>query len=318
MAHETPTTNPLTQPDGTTPSSLWPALVPALRCPIGAEPMRVEGRALVCSAGHSFDLARAGYVNLLTTSRAAAHRPGDAPEMLRARERFLASGAYHPLADALATVVSDYLTREAAAQVPTGEALLVVDVGCGTGYYLAMVGERLRAEGLGQTRLLGIDAAPDAARLTARRLTQDALRGSALVADLWRGLPLHDGAVAVLLDIFAPRNPAEFARVLAPGGLLLIVIPQSGHLRELRSVVPLLAVEEAKEEHAVERLSPDFSLLTARPIAAEMTLAGPALRDLVAMTPTARHLHPEELDAIEGQAATTVSLACTLLTLQRR
>lgn len=313
---------PPAQP-GTSPSlsaveaGQWSAVTPALRCPVCGEVLTVSGRALACPNRHSFDLARAGYVNLLPSSRGAAHRPGDAPEMLRARAAFLASGAYQPLAERLSDVVAGYLSGSAG--TPSGgHSPMVVDVGCGTGYYLAAVGERLRAGGLEETRLLGIDAAPDAARITARRLSQDNLRGTALVADLWRGLPLRDGAADALLDIFAPRNPGEFARVLTPGGLLVVVVPQRGHLREVRSLVPLLAVEEDKEEHVLTRLSDGFSLLANEPVEAQMRLSGPALRNLVAMTPTARHLSPSELDALALRDEMDVSLACTLLALRRQ
>lgn len=301
----------------------WAALAPVLRCPICGESLRLEGHALVCATRHSFDLARAGYVNLLPSQRGAAHRPGDAPEMLRARDRFLQGGAYAPLAEAVAAAVAAFRAPRVDGARQPDVSPLVVDVGCGTGYYLRVVGERLRADGIARpdapVRLLGIDVATDAARTTARRLAgMEGIDGAALVADLRRGLPLRDGVADVLLDIFAPRDAKEFARVLAPGGLLVLLLPRAEHLRELRALVPLLNVEEDKEEHALARLASRFDLLGRQAIDETISLTGPALHDLVAMTPSARHLDPADLMGLEAHGPLDVTLACTLLTLRRR
>lgn len=309
------------QPEGqTSPGvAVWSALAPALRCPVCGEPMRLEGRALVCVKGHSFDLARAGYVNLVTSQRGAAHRPGDAPEMLRARERFFESGAYRPLAEQVAATVARFLGGQEQSAAPGSVPPLVVDVGCGTGYYLAVVGEELARRGK-RARLLGLDAASEAAKITARRLASlqlPGIEGSAAVADLWRGLPLRPHVADVLLDIFAPRDAAEFARVLAPDGLLVILVPLPEHLGELRALAPLLDIEEAKVDRVVERLAPTFVVRSQETITTTVMLGGPALRDLVAMTPSARHIDTAHLVGLAASGLTQITIACTILAMGR-
>src|SRR5258705_9927810 len=171
-------------------------VVRALRCPTCAEPFEASATALRCANGHSFDIARQGYATLVT-----GRAPGGAEtaEMVAARAELLAAGHLDPVARA----VTD-LARALAA--PDG---LVLDVGAGTGHYLATVLDALPAHH---------GVALDVAKAAVRRAARAHPRAAAVVADAWRGLPLADGCADLVLDIFAPRNGAEFRRVLRPGG----------------------------------------------------------------------------------------------------
>ena len=77
-----------------------------LACPIDAEPLNLKDRQLRCINGHCFDLARQGYVNLLPVQHKRSKHPGDSKEMVAARQRFLNTGTYEPVADALSALLS--------------------------------------------------------------------------------------------------------------------------------------------------------------------------------------------------------------------
>src|SRR4051812_23114708 len=195
--------------------------LPYLRCPVcGDTVARADARTLRCPRGHSFDIARQGYVNL-TTGRMP--HEGDSAGMIADRVAFLAAGHYDFIAAALA--------------VPTDG--LVVDAGTGTGWYLA---HALDASP-GATGL-GIDVSKPALRRAARAHR----RAGAVRADLWRTLPLADGSASLVLNVFAPRNGPEFHRVLRPGGTLLVVTPAADHLTELVAAYGLIHVDPDKAE----------------------------------------------------------------------
>jgi 23S rRNA (guanine745-N1)-methyltransferase len=161
---------------------------------------------------------------------------------------------------------------------------------------------------------LGLDAAKDAARLAAKRSPA----GQFVVADLRERLPIADGALQVLLNVFAPRNAAEFARVLAPTGVLLIVIPTPGHLHELRRALPLIGIEPDKRLRTVAHFGDRFALVGGRRIEYVMRLGVGEARDLIQMTPSARQVTPPMLARLEGLGDVRVTASCDLLHFRPR
>ena len=135
-----------------------------------------------------------------------------------------------------------------------------------------------------------------------------------LVANLKERLPLRDAAFHALLNIFAPRNPVEFARVLAPGGLLLIVIPGPEHLRQLRETLHLLNIEEDKQQHVRAQFSPPFEPVTTRHVTYELHLHKEELLQAVLMTPNYWHLTEETRRTLADmiELRTTVEFVCLL------
>jgi 23S rRNA (guanine745-N1)-methyltransferase len=266
------------------------ACVRFLACPVCHAAMRPAGAALRCAAGHAFDVAREGYVNLLVTRRRRTRMVGDTAAMVAARAGFLARGHYAPLADAVAELVARHLrSREGAG------AGCVVDAGCGTGYQLGRLRHRLLADGGPLPCLFGTDVSKHAVRRAAR----DHPEASFLVADTRAGLPLADHAAAAVLDVFAPRDGAEFARLLAPGGLLVVVTPGPAHLAELAAAVGLVGIQPEKQRAVADGLAPWFRPLAARRLRSTMELTGSEAAELARMGPSAWHLAPAALAAAE-------------------
>ncbi|WP_394215582.1 putative RNA methyltransferase [Brachybacterium vulturis] len=258
-----------------------------LECPHCHHRMRIDERTLRCPSGHSFDLARAGYVSLLTGAPATS---GDDDAMARARDGFLATGAYAPLRDAIGDLAPDTTGR-------------VLDIGGGTGYYLAGLLEELP-----QARGLGVDTSVRALRFAAR--AHD--RAAAAAWDVFTRFPLAEGSADLVLNVFAPRNPPEFARVLTPGGHLLVVRPAADHLAELRAAVPgMVGLDPRKEERLHAVLDPLFTTEEVREVRFPLAVSGQAAWDLVAMTPSARHVAPQALAEL-ADGTVTVSVLASL------
>ena len=214
-----------------------------LRCPICRLRLEARGGALACGNGHSFDLARDGYVNLLTGSRRRPAAGGDGAGQLRHRSAFLDAGHF------------DFITAEIAERLQhaeltsAGAGRNVLDAGCGTGHHLARIAAALGPGAAG----LGLDISAAAARLAARRWPGLAFA----VADLWSDWPVHDASIDIVLNIFAPRNVAEAARVLRTGGWLALVYPEADHLIELRRRHRLLDQQPEKARRYGEAASSD-------------------------------------------------------------
>jgi 23S rRNA (guanine745-N1)-methyltransferase len=243
--------------------------VDLLRCPVCADALEEREGTLCCATGHTFDIARQGYVNLVPG-------PGDSVAMVEAREAFLGAGHYRRLAEELA--------KDSTAASAPG---VVLDVGSGAGHYLACVLDAL-PERIG----LALDASSAALRRAARAHP----RSAAIGADAWQALPLRDGVAALILSVFAPRNAAEMARVLAPGGLLIAVTPTTRHLHELVGPLGLLSVPEDKADRLDAQLGSHFGLDERRTIEYSMFLAREEAAQLVRMGPSAWHVDEDSVD----------------------
>jgi 23S rRNA (guanine745-N1)-methyltransferase len=291
-----------------------------LICPVCEEPLTRTETGLRCPNSHQFDRAREGYVHLV-----GSRHPGDTRPMLRARRAFLERGHYRPLADLLETLAVahvgspsmriDVRTPAAggAGGVSEPVALGVLEVGCGEGYYIGGLRRALAAGLPNGSACLGLDVSKEAVRLAARRYPDVTF----VVADIKARLPIASGSIGLLLDVFAPRNPAEFARIVGPGGLLLVAIPAAAHLAELRAALPLLGIEPEKERHVAEQLSPAFTLRDAYSLEYPMRLASADIVDLLTMTPSAHHLSKEAIDAARGLAPLAVTAAFRVLAFSR-
>jgi 23S rRNA (guanine745-N1)-methyltransferase len=264
----------------------------------GGWPTGGDGNPAVigCPAGHRFDVARQGYLPLLGPH--SRTDTGDTAAMVAARASFLDAGWYAPIARAVAAAVAPAVDGPA------------VEVGAGTGYYLAAVtgppgaadrdgAARTGVPG-GRTGIGGAEGAArtglalDSSRYAVRRAAR--LPGVAgVLAAAWSPLPVADRVAAAVLSVFAPRNPAELARILLPGGRVVVVTPAPDHLTELRNAVALLAVDEGKSARVAASfaaLAPPLRLvqLDLAPLRYPVLLPRGDVGRLVAMGPTARHL----------------------------
>jgi 23S rRNA (guanine745-N1)-methyltransferase len=242
-----------------------------LRCPICEGALRSQGQAVRCPRGHSFDVARQGYVHL---APGRLTHPGDSAGMVTARADLLATGAF------------DFIGTALAAAVPDARGL-VLDAGAGTGYHLAAV-----LDAWPDTVGLAVDVSKPAVRRAARAHP----RASAVLADSWHHLPVAHDAAAVLLNVFSPRNGPEFARVLRGDGTLLVVIPTTDHLADLIGRLGLLRVDPDKADRLAAGLTSWFRLVDETVHSRRLSLTREQVSTLVHMGPSARHIDPVRLD----------------------
>ena len=235
-----------------------------LVCPVCSARPHLSGGSVRCERGHTFDVARQGYVNMLSGS--ASPGTADTPEMVAARAEFLEAGHYRPLAAHLAALCEG--------------AAVVADAGAGTGHYLAAALDR----GLPATGI-----ALDVSKHALKRAARAHPRIGAVVADVWRPLPVRDGAADVVLNVFAPRNAAEFARILRPGGHLVVVTPAAGHLHPLVERLGLLSVDEDKERRLDDTLGGRFIRVAQDLQKFDLDLGHKAVEAVVGMGPSAWH-----------------------------
>ncbi|GBQ03822.1 hypothetical protein SSP531S_53000 [Streptomyces spongiicola] len=218
--------------------------------------------------------------------------------MVQARNQFLSTGGYAPVRRPLTRVTVDVLPGQGT----------VVDIGCGIGHYLAGVLDQLPG-----ARGPGLDASVRALRSAARAHP----RAAAASWDVFRPFPLVDQTVDVMLDVFAPRNPAEFHRALRPTGRLIVVRPVERHLAELRGQVPAMVTIDPDKEQRLQRASgPYFQAAGTQQAEYTTPLTRQEAIDLVGMTPSARHLtHADLSDHGPQPGQVTVSVLATSTSL---
>ena len=231
-----------------------------LLCPICGEILDRVEKQYRCGNGHSFDLARQGYVNLLPVQQKRSLNPGDTREQVLGRRAFLETGCYEPISNAL---------NETAKAL--GASGPILDVGCGEGYYSARLADALGAE------LTGLDISKEAVRCAAARY-----KGPQWLCGTAAHLPVESGSAGVVTSLFALTMAEEFKRVLRPDGLFFQVLAAEDHLLGLKSIIyPEL---KFKEKNTVPEV-PGFELVKSVPIRFTFTVEGEQVQNLLGMTP---------------------------------
>lgn len=190
-------------------------------CPICGAALTREERTYRCPANHSYDISKEGYTHLLPANQKHSAAPGDDKGMARARWEFLTKDYYAPLRDALCREIN----------CRCGNAPVLLDAGCGEGYYTAGIYRSLLAAGK-SPRMAGTDISKFILRYAAKR--EKSIEFAVASSN---HLPLADGSADVLLNCFSPLFLEEFRRVLKPGGHFFYVVPAADHLWELKQVL---------------------------------------------------------------------------------
>lgn len=236
-----------------------------LICPLDGKPLRLNERSWRCEDGHSYDVAKQGYVNLLPVQNKRSKDPGDSKAMVQARREYLEQGYYEPLARALANTV-----------LAEGDQA-VLDAGCGEGYYLRYLVEQAEQKGI-DLRVAALDISKWAVQAAAKRDK----RLSWMVASN-NSIPLDDNSVDTLLCVFGFPVEAEFERILKPSGRLIMVDPAENHLKELKTII----YPELKSKS--ERLpinDSDFELSSEQRVNFQVELNNnESIKNLLTMTP---------------------------------
>jgi 23S rRNA (guanine745-N1)-methyltransferase len=293
---------------------LHPALVRALACPVCGAGLHIteNGCSLACTGEesprnpnrrtHLFDGAASGYLPLSPRHSGG----GDSKEAVRARTAFLTHGYYAPAAEAIAALVRELTPPEG----------LVLDAGCGEGYYSG----RIAAEGF---PVLGVDLskfAADAAAKAARARRMASGQASATLFSVGSvfELPVADGVMDTVTNIFAPCAPSEYARVLKDGGYLVVAGAGERHLWGLKELIyddPYLNDPRRDLPNEGDSLRP----VDIRRVSFSITVEDPThLQALFSMTPYYWRTSREGRDRLATASSLTTEVAFDLHIYQKK
>lgn len=230
-----------------------------LICPICGRRLAFEGGSLACGGArrHNFDRAKSGYVNLNTHSSAS----GDDKAMASARQAFLRKNYYLPFAEAIVKAAE------------SGE--LLVDAGCGEGYYTERCAENFSAA-------LGVDLSKYALDLAAKSAKQKGLSDKLFysTASVY-SLPVENESADCVINVFAPCVEEEYCRVLKKGGRLIVCAAGREHLKGLKSVL----YEKVTENEERSDYPKEMRLSDTVKVRYEAEIAGEDVWQLFMMTP---------------------------------
>ncbi len=240
-----------------------------LICPLCQNPLILNQKSYRCTNNHSFDIAKEGYVNLHLVQHKKSKNPGDTPQAVQARRRFLISGFYAPLKSAIMDTVN-------ALNVQT-----VLDIGCGEGYYTTGLSEVAE-------RVIGVDIAKSAVQTASKAYKgwADSRDNITWVVGTGAMLPVADKSVGLCTSFFSPLPVSEMVRVLKDDGYLLVATPAPRHLYALREQL-FGEVKLHEPEKFIDALAPDFRLISEQMVSSDFHLNNTQIKDLLAMTPYA-------------------------------
>lgn len=263
-----------------------------LMCPVCRDSLTLDARTWRCPQGHSFDLAKQGYVNLHVVQHKHSKQPGDTPEAVAARRAFLSAGFYAPLRQAVEQLLQRYQPKT------------LLDIGCGEGYYTSAMQAHVE-------QCVGVDIAKSAVQRAAK-LNQDVT----WVVGTGAVLPVLDQSIDFCTSLFSPIPQQEILRILTQEGLCLVVTPAPRHLYDLR-VALFEQVNLHEPEKFVAQLSENFELIEAPVVEAELNLQQQDIANLLAMTPYAYKAKLEKRQALEQRDSLQVT-ACFQLYLFKK
>jgi 23S rRNA (guanine745-N1)-methyltransferase len=244
-------------------------------CPLDGLPLALNGLTFTCVKLHSFDVSASGYVNLLPVQFKASLDPGDSKSMVAARRRVLDAGPFDPLAEAICSVVWQRVQERA------DEKLLLIDAGCGDGFYTARFAALLRrALPNAEPLVLGIDISKWAVMAAAKRHKD---LPWAVASN--KRLPVPQGAVSLITSLFGFATWPDWAKVQTLGQEVIVVDAGRRHLLELKEIIypKLLLYDPPPHEEA---FSSAYTQVMEDRISYQRTIPGPdLLTDLLEMTP---------------------------------
>ncbi len=256
----------------------------AVVCPVCTYELKRENGSYKCENNHCFDISKFGTVNLNMSNSSSKKRHGDDSAMVVARNTFLGKGYYGDLHNDICRL----------AEAHAHECGTLLDIGCGEGYYTSGVAECTDAK-----EVIGIDISRDAVRYFKKRLP-DAF---GCIASAYK-LPIKTDSADIVMNMFAPIDPLETARVLKENGILIRTYVMKDHLIELKRAVYSTAYYNDEEDIELDGFEIVDSLVTQNKI----TVVGEDIQNLFLMTPyyykTSRE-DQEKLQKIEKLDVTT-------------
>jgi len=253
-----------------------------------------------CSNGHSFDIARQGYVNLLTSNQKKSKLPGDSNEMVLSRRDFLSKGYYQPVSNGINVLLLEGVKDK---------QLLVLDIGCGEGYYLNRMIVAAETTGI-SVNGYGLDISKDAVKHGAssnKTVTW-------LVASSFN-IPMESNGFDRIISVFSPVSGPECARLLKDDGLFVRVLPGLNHLMEIRQIIYPEVLENENPDAA--KTIEGLQCIGVQPVNYTIVLDGLDLNTLVKMTPHYWKTRQADKAALDGISRLSVTVDMQLCVFRK-
>ena len=262
-------------------------------CPVCGEVLEFSEKSGTCANNHSFDRAKSGYVNLLLSKHMGKSVHGDNKLMVKARREFLDRGYYSPLCERLCDTVVRY----------AGDESIILDAGCGEGYYTSAVKKSVSAE------IFGIDISKTAVDYAAKR-SKDIFFAAASVFHI----PVKNFSCDMLITLFAPYCGEEFSRVLKDKGIMIMAIPSENHLWELKKAVYDTPYKNTVKPYELK----GFDFIGSERIGFDIKLNSPKdIQSLFSMTPYYYRTGRKEQERLENIQSLETQCDFELLTYRR-
>lgn len=277
--------------------------VQVLSCPLCHSSMKViNSRSLICLKQHTFDIAKQGYVNMMT--RSATQRYDDI--LFEARQKIIVeSNVYTALHKTISEVIDERLNA-------TRRQSIILDAGCGEGSHLQMVINESQNK---KTLMgIGVDISKEGIKLAAKTYRHSMW----FVGNLAQS-PLADQSCPFILNIFAPANYVDFHRILKPDGLFVKVVPRSNYFKELREILfEHTDKKHYKNDKTVSLFKQQFHLLDQIPLSYSIELNQAQLLNLIRMSPLAWNLKKEQRDAMISHDISSITVDLDVLVGQKK
>lgn len=257
-----------------------------LICPLDQQPLSQVNNSLCCASGHTFDLAKQGYVNLLPVQKKRSKDPGDSKEMVLARQRYLDAGIYQPISDRLNEICQQILADHTTP--------CVIDAGCGEGYYLNRLSQ---IPALQDANLIGLDISKWAVQSASKRNKK-----ITWLVGTNAQIPVQPESVDLIICTFGFYDFARFKPLLKKEGMVLLVESGENHLIELRELI-YPEVKRSPVPDLSEAYAEGFELVDQQSLQFQpKTLNHEQVTDLLVMTP---HLYRASFEGKQKAAALT-------------
>ncbi|MBR5783458.1 MAG: methyltransferase domain-containing protein [Clostridia bacterium] len=267
-------------------------------CPVCGENLILGDKVYECINHHTYNLAKSGYVNLLRSQRSSEKRHGDDKMMIRARSAFLEKGHYAPLLEGIVAECDRLQVK----------MLHLTDIGCGEGWYTDKIFTHLRENGH-IVQIEGIDISKDAVSAAAKRNPYIAAAVASVAC-----LPIKSESCDMLLNLFAPFDVGEFARILKSGGIWLKAIPLERHLYGLKAAI----YDNPYENKVAVEQYEGFELVRRTDIRDKLTLRGEDISNLFRMTPYFYKTSAADQQKLENAEVLETEIEFAILIYQKK
>jgi 23S rRNA (guanine745-N1)-methyltransferase len=280
-------------------------------CPLCSTPLQmVDQASLVCAKGHCYDIARQGYVNWLSHASKTKYDQS----LFAARSSLHQHGFFAPLTEHIVEAITEHMDSETSDPSEIGQPIKIMDAGCGEGSHLVDVLSCMKNKTVYDLLGVGVDISKEGIRMAAK--AADSVIWC--TADLAKA-PFSDRQFQCILNILSPSSYGEFKRLLADGGMVIKVVPESGYLQELREALyGESGARNYSNQATLELFESHFQLIDMQRVHYKLALTGPLLEHLLRMTPLAWHASTEDVRQVLRQEHMDITVDLTVLVGKRK